>query len=144
MTVVKGKQVSIEYTLTLSDKTEVDTNVGAEPLTYTQGSEEILPALQAALLGLKVGDSKHVTISPDDGYGPLDSKAFMEVDKDRVPDGAHKVGTVLQAEGPGGRAFPVRVHEIKDDSVVLDFNHPLAGKTLVFDVKILKIAESSH
>ena len=68
VTVTDGKRISIEYTLTLSDKTQFDTNVGREPLTYTQGSQEILPTLQKALVGLKVGETKQVTLSPQDGY----------------------------------------------------------------------------
>ena len=69
--VADGKQVSIEYTLTLPDKTEVESNVGEEPLTYTQGSEQILPALQAAILGLVEGDTKTVTLEPEKAYGTL-------------------------------------------------------------------------
>jgi FKBP-type peptidyl-prolyl cis-trans isomerase 2 len=142
ITVVNGKRVSIEYTLTLPDKTQVDTNVGGEPLTYTQGEQEILPGLQKALLGLKVGETKNVTLSPEDGYGSVDPNAFQEVNKDLIPEEAQKVGTPLMTKDSSGRTHRLRVHEIKDSTVVLDFNHPLAGKTLIFDVKVLKVEES--
>ncbi len=144
MAVMDGKRVSIEYTLTLPDKTQVDTNVGKEPLTYTQGGQKILPApLQKALMGLKVGETKRVTFSPEEGYGPVDPKAFQEVNKDMLPEEARKVDAQLTAKDPSGRTRPVRVHELKENTVVLDLNHPLAGKTLIFDVKVLKIEDSA-
>lgn len=143
-TVMDGKRVSIEYTLTFPDKTQVDTNVGKEPLTYTQGEQEILPALQKALLGLKVGETKSVTLSPEEGYGSVNPDAFQEVNKDLIPEEAQKVGTPLVARDPSGRTHHLRVHEVKENTVKLDFNHPLAGKTLIFDVKILKIEDSAH
>ncbi len=132
LTVRDGKRVSIEYTLTLPDKTQVDTNVGGEPLTYTQGGQEILPALQKALVGLKVGESKQVTLSSEEGYGAVNPKAFQEVGKSSLPEEAHKVGTPLVVKDRAGRTHHARVHELKEKTVVLDFNHPLAGQTLIF------------
>ncbi len=137
--VADGKQVSIEYTLTLPDKTEVESNVGEEPLTYTQGSGQILPALQAAILGLVEGDTKTVTLEPEKAYGTLNPDAFVEVEKALVPEDLQKAGEELVARDPSGNLQRFRVHEIKEELVVLDFNHPLAGKTLTFDVKVVKI-----
>ena len=142
MTVMDGNRVSIEYTLTLPDKTQVDTNVGKDPLTYTQGGQEILLALQKAILGLKVGETKSVTLSPEEGYGPVDPNALQEVNKDLIPEEARKVGTPLVVEDSSGLSQRLRVHEVKEETVVLDFNHPLAGQTLIFDVKVLKIEDS--
>ncbi len=142
MTVADGNRVSIEYTLTLPDKTQVDTNVGKGPLTYTQGGQEILPALQKAILGLKVGETKNVTLSPEDGYGPVDPNALQEVNKDMIPEEARKVGTPLVTKDASGRPHRLRVQKVKEETVVLDFNHPLAGETLIFDVKVLKIEDS--
>jgi FKBP-type peptidyl-prolyl cis-trans isomerase 2 len=139
MTVSEGKRVSIEYTLTLADGTKVDSNVGGEPLTYTQGGQEILPALQQALVGLHVGETKQVSLSPEEGYGAVDPNAFREVEKDLIPEEARKIGAPLVARDPSGRVHHVRVHEVKDTSVVLDLNHPLAGKALNFNVTILDI-----
>ncbi len=137
--VAVGKQVSIEYTLTLPDKTEVESNVGEEPLTYTQGSGQLLPALQAAILGLVEGQTKTVTLEPEEAYGPLNPDAFVEVEKALVPEDLQKPGEELVARGPSGKLQRFRVHEIKEELVVLNFNHPLAGKTLTFDVKVVKI-----
>lgn len=135
----KGSQVSIEYTLTLEDGTKVDTNVGGEPLVYEQGSGQIIPGLESELAGLKAGDSKKVTVAPEKAYGPVDPEAFQEVEADKIPEEARTVGTMLLARDASGNGRQVRVHEIKDETVVIDFNHPLAGKTLTFDVKILEI-----
>lgn len=134
-----GNTVSIEYTLTLADGSTVDSNVGEDPLTYTQGDQQILPALEQALLGHKVGDSKQVKLSPEQGYGPVLQEAFQEVEPETVPEDARTVGTMLIATDPEGHQQPIRVHEIHEDKIVLDFNHPLAGQELTFDVKVLAI-----
>lgn len=141
--VSKGKQVSLEYTLKLDDKNVLETNVGREPMTYIHGQQEIVPGLEKALEGLSVGDQKHVTVKPVDGYGEVDPKAFQEVKKAQVPEKAWKVGAELEAKGPDGQSMFLRVTEVKADSLVLDFNHPLAGKTLYFDVKVLDVKTPS-
>ncbi len=138
--VTKGKKVSIEYTLKLEDGTVMDTNVGGKPFTFIQGSHQIIPGLEKAIEGMKVGEKKHVVLQPKDAYGEVDKNAFVEVPKDKVPKDI-KVGTYLQGTDPQGGKILVRVAEIKKDTVVLDFNHPLAGKTLFFDVKILDIQD---
>ena len=134
-----GSSVGIEYTLKLEDGTTVDSNVGGTPLTFTQGSGEILPALEEELLGAKVGDTKEVQLTAENGYGPVNPAAFQEVPLDKLPEEARVAGTMLMAGGPDGQEHPVRVHEVKEETVVLDFNHPLAGKTLNFDIKVLSI-----
>ena len=79
MAVSDGKQVSLEYTLTLEDKSKVDSNVGKDPLTYTQGAHEIIPGLEKQLTGLKVGDTKHIEIPPAEGYGEVDPARKQEL-----------------------------------------------------------------
>jgi FKBP-type peptidyl-prolyl cis-trans isomerase SlyD len=140
-TVTEGKDVSLEYTLTLDDKSVVESNVGKQPLTYTHGTRQIIPGLEKALEGLAVGDTKEVTVTPSDGYGEKDPNALQEVQKKLIPPDALVVGAQLQGKTPDGQMVYPRVAEIKDDTVVLDFNHPLAGKTLHFDVKILDIKQ---
>lgn len=137
-----GKQISIEYTLTLDDGTEADTNVGGQPLVYTHGGGQILPALESQLTGLGVNETKHVELSAEQGYGEVDPKAFQKVEPSLVPEDARKVGTVLMAQGPQGQRVPVRVSEISDEEITLDLNHPLAGRGLIFDVKILSIEDA--
>jgi FKBP-type peptidyl-prolyl cis-trans isomerase SlyD len=138
-TITEGKNVSLEYTLTLDDKSVVESNVGKQRLTYTHGTRQIIPGLEKALEGLAVGDTKEVTVAPADGYGEKDPEALQEVQKTLIPSDALVVGTRLQGKTPDGHMVYPRVAEIKDDTVMLDFNHPLAGKTLHFNVKILDI-----
>jgi FKBP-type peptidyl-prolyl cis-trans isomerase 2 len=136
-----GKKVSIEYTLTLEDKTKVGSNVGQDPLVFTQGNHEIIPGLEKQLNGLKAGDSKRVEVSPEEGYGNVDPARTQEVPKERVPEDARKVGAKLTGQGPDGQLLFAEVTEIKDNTIVLDMNHPLAGKKLIFDVKVLKVED---
>jgi len=140
--VTTGKQVSIEYTLKLEDKSVVDSNVGAEPLTFIQGSHNIIPGLENSLDGMKIGDSKQVTVKPDDAYGSVNKDAVSEIKKEQIPQDALKVGAVLQGQNPDGQVIIARVVEIKEDTVLLDYNHPLAGKTLHFDIKILDVQDA--
>jgi FKBP-type peptidyl-prolyl cis-trans isomerase SlyD len=137
--IAEGKQVSLEYTLTLEDKTKVDSNVGKTPLVYTQGSHDIIPGLEKQLTGLKVGESKRIEVSPEEGYGPVDPSRKQEVPKDKIPEDARKVGAKLTGRSPNGQLMFAQVTEIKDNIVVLDLNHPLAGKKLIFDIKVLKV-----
>jgi FKBP-type peptidyl-prolyl cis-trans isomerase SlyD len=139
MTVVAGKIVTLEYTLRLEDQSLVESNVGAEPLTYTHGSEEIIRGLEKGLEGMAVGERKEVTVPPSEGYGVIHPEGLFEVTKARIPTEGLRVGAQLEATAPDGRPVYPRVSEIRDDSVVLDLNHPLAGKTLYFDVKVLDI-----
>lgn len=134
-----GSRVSFEYTLTDDAGTVLDSNKGGEPFAYTQGARQIVPGLEAALAGLRAGDVKKVTVKPEDGYGTVDPKAQIEVGRERVPADV-KVGSQLTGRAASGETRAVRVKEIKDKTVVLDLNHPLAGKTLLFDVRILSVA----
>jgi FKBP-type peptidyl-prolyl cis-trans isomerase SlyD len=141
MTVSGGKEVSIEYTLKLEDQSVVDTNVGGEPLVYVQGSHQIIPGLEKAMEGMKSGENRQITVKPEEGYGKVEAEALVEVDKKQVPPDAQKVGAQLQGQNEQGQVFTARVLEVRDEKVLLDFNHPLAGKTLYFDIKVLNVKE---
>lgn len=147
MTVSSGTKVSIEYTLRLKEDKDteavIDTNVGSEPLTYVQGSHQIIPGLEKALEGMKIGETRRVTVKPEEGYGVVDQEAFVEVKKEQIPQDALKVDTQLEGRDESGQTVYARVVEIKDQTVVLDLNHPLAGKTLYFDIKILEIQKAA-
>jgi FKBP-type peptidyl-prolyl cis-trans isomerase SlyD len=138
-----GSVVSLQYSLTGEDGKLIESNKGQEPLKYTHGKKQIVPGLEKELTGMKVGAEKRVKVKPEDGYGAVDSKAFQEVPKEQVPPNGLKVGAVLAAKGPQGQTIPIRVHQIKEKTVVLDLNHPMAGKTLSFDIKILDIQSAS-
>ena len=143
MTVSNGKQVSLEYTMKLDDQSVVDSNVGGEPLKVTQGKHELVPGLEKALEGMAAGEKKNVTVAPPEAYGTVDPKAFQEVDRKMVPSNAQKVGMQLEGTTTDGRKVFPRISEVKNETVVLDFNHPLAGKTLHFDVKVLDVAQAT-
>lgn len=142
MTVSNGKQVTLEYTMKLDDQSVVDTNVGGEPLKVTQGRHEVIPGLEKALEGMTVGEKKNVTVAPAEAYGTADPKAFQEVDKKLLPPESVKVGAQLEGKTTDGRTVYPRISEVKNETVVLDFNHPLAGKTLHLDVKVLEVAQA--
>lgn len=142
-TVKDGSVVSLQYTLSGEDGKTIESNKGKEPLKYTHGQRQIVPGLEREIAGMKVGGEKHVKVKPEDGYGPVNPDAFQEVPKEQVPAEGLKVGTVLAARGPQGQVVPVRIHQIKDKTVVVDLNHPMAGKTLVFDVKVLDIQNAA-
>lgn len=131
-----GRTVALEYTLKLDDGSVVQTNKDSEPLKYTQGENQILPALERELEGMEVDEQKIVELAAEDAYGDVNPEAFKEVPSEQIPEGARRVGARLSAQGYTGT---IRVAEIKDDTVVLDFNHPLAGKDLTFDVRVVAI-----
>ena len=137
--VEKGSSVKIEYTLKDDKGAVLDTNTGKDALAFTQGAQQIIPGLDKALLGMKAGDSKKVTVKPEDAYGAADPKAEAEVPKESLPQGAAVVGTRLLARGQDGQPRPVTVKAVKDTTVLLDLNHPLAGKTLFFDIKVVSV-----
>ena len=142
MGVSSGKLVSIEYTLRLDDQSVVETTVGADPLTYIHGTQQIVPGLERALEGMEVGESKQVEIPPEESYGIPDASAFREIRKDHVPPEAICVGAQLQGRSRSGQVVYGRVAQLRDETVIIDFNHPLAGKTLHFDVKVIDIQET--
>lgn len=137
-----GKEVSLEYSVFSQDGKVIDSNVGEDPIIFLQGSHQILPALEEAIKGLREGDSKKVTLLPDQAYGQIDPEAFREVDPDAIPEQMRYEGAVLGVQDESGQQYRIRVHEVNEAKVVVDFNHPLAGQTLVFDMKILGIQES--
>ena len=137
--VAPGYQVSLEYTLSDEKGAQIQTNKGEAPLIYTPGKQQILPGLEKALDGMHVGEEKDVKLPPEEAYGPIDKEAFQEVPKSKIPAEGLKVGTPLRAQSPDGRTMMARISEIKDDTVVVDLNHPLAGKTLAFHVRILDV-----
>jgi FKBP-type peptidyl-prolyl cis-trans isomerase SlyD len=137
--VAPGYQISLEYTLSDEKGAQIQTNKGEAPIVYTPGKSEILPGLEKALDGMHVGEEKDVKLPPEEAYGPVDKEAFQEVPKSSIPAAGLKVGAPLRAQSPDGRSMMARVSEIKEKTVVVDLNHPLAGKTLAFHVKILDV-----
>lgn len=140
MTQVKaGDTVKIHYKGTLSDGSVFDSSEGREPLEFTVGSGEIIPGLDTALEGMEVGEEKTVEIAADEAYGQHDPNGRQEIPRSQIPEDIPlDIGTALQMQLPDGRAMPVTVAEVSEETVVLDANHPLAGKDLTFEVEMVE------
>lgn len=140
LTVVDDLVVSLDYTLRLDDGEVIDTSTtdDREPLEFLQGRGQIIvPGLEQALYGMTVGDEKDVEVTPAEGYGEHDPHAYQETARDVFPpDMTLEPGMGLRMRDGSGQAFEVFVADVRPDSVLLDFNHPLAGETLYFHVKI--------
>jgi FKBP-type peptidyl-prolyl cis-trans isomerase SlyD len=131
--------VSFEYTLSDENGEVLQSNKGKEPVTYTHGQHEIIPGLEKGLAEMEINQEKSIRVRPEEAYGQVDPQGFKEVPKSDIPATELDVGTPLNARGPQGEELLIHVSEVKGDTVVLDFNHPLAGKTLHFDVKVVDI-----
>ncbi|MEC8306849.1 MAG: FKBP-type peptidyl-prolyl cis-trans isomerase, partial [Chlamydiota bacterium] len=117
----------------------VDTNIGGDPLTFLYGKQEILPALESALQGMSVGETSHITLAPEDAYGLASRRAFQEVALEALPKLFRYPGALLAIGDPEAGELLVKVESVDRKKALLNFNHPLSGKTLVFDVRILFI-----
>ena len=135
----KGKEVSIEYSVFLEDKTPVDSNVGKEPLVFRAGDQKVLAAVENVVSGMNVGERKEVILMPEEAYGMVNPDAIKEVEAKHIPLEHRIPGTMLVVPNPEEGDMLIQVKDVKPDSVILDFNHPLAGKTLIFDVKVLEV-----
>jgi FKBP-type peptidyl-prolyl cis-trans isomerase SlyD len=140
-----GNDISIEYTLSTKEGEVINSNVGGEPFTYRQGvkSMECMGGVQKRLAGHKAGDRLSLLLPPEEACGPVDSKAVIELALALIPEQAQQVGRTITLPGPHGTELHGTIKEIKKNSVVLDVNHRLAGKTVRFDVRILKIVKGA-
>jgi FKBP-type peptidyl-prolyl cis-trans isomerase SlyD len=145
MKIANGNVVGIDYSLHLGDGRVVDASSPGEPLTYLHGEGQIVPGLESALEGLDVGDQKKVVVTPGDGYGDHDPRGIQEVPKDAFPAGFDpQVGMELTAEGPNGEPVPFTIREVRPQTILIDLNHPLAGKTLHFDVTVREVRAATE
>ena len=139
ITIQKGKEVSFDYTLTVEGQI-IDSSQNKEPLTYVHGEGKIIPGLARQLEGMKIGDKKDIPVNPEEAYGEINPNAFQEVPKSKLPGNVEpRIGMTLQANAPDGRSQLVRITEVKDDSIVIDMNHPLAVKKLNFQIEVVSI-----
>jgi FKBP-type peptidyl-prolyl cis-trans isomerase SlyD len=142
--ITKNKVVEIHYILTGDDKQTIDASEKDSPLPYLHGYQQIVPGLEKALAGKKVGDKLTVEVSPEEGYGTFNEELVKEIEKDQFPNGSKiEAGEMFEASGPDGNPMIIRITEVKDDTVTIDGNHPLAGKNLFFDIEIVSIREAT-
>ena len=138
-----GQIVSMDYTLHV-DGEMLDTSSGHEPLEFLQGAGNIIPGLEEELYGMAIGENKKVIVQPDDGYGVLDPDAFVDVPREQFPASIPlEIGVEIQVTDQSGNPMNARIDSVDEDSVKLDFNHPLAGKQLNFAIKIVSIRKAS-
>ncbi len=140
LTVADDMVVTLDYTLTLDNGEVVDSTQDRAPLTYLSGAGQLLPAFEKAVQGLGVGDEARFTLSPEDGYGVYDEEAVEEVSIDQFPAGQEIYpGMTVGVQDMSGHIYEAYIADITDDVVTLDFNHPLAGEALNFEVKVRAI-----
>jgi FKBP-type peptidyl-prolyl cis-trans isomerase SlyD len=145
MKVGKGTVVSVDYRLHLGDGEIVDESEPGEPLRYLHGRGEIVPGLEKELEGLSTGDSRQVVVAPKDGYGQHDPRGVQSVPRSAFPtDQRVEVGMKFVGQGDDGQPVPIAVREVSGDTVVIDLNHPLAGKTLHFDVTVREVRAATE
>jgi len=138
--VKKGDTIQVHYTGKFEDGKEFDSSLNRQPLQFEVGAGRVIKGFEDAVIGLQTGDKKTVTVSAEDAYGSYDENLLIEIPKKNVPeDVTPEVGMRLQLVNQQGQAAHVVVTEILDKTVRLDANHPLAGKTLVFDLEVLEI-----
>lgn len=136
-----GDKLRIHYTGRLEDGAVFDTSENREPLEFTVGSGEIIPGLDAGVVGMAVGETREVTVAPEDGYGHRDASRIHAVPREAVPDDVPtEPGTQLSVKTQDGGTVPVIVAEVTESHITLDANHPLAGRQLTFDVTLVEIA----
>ena len=140
-TVQDGLVVSMDYKLTV-DGEVLDSSDDAGPLQFLAGYGNIVPGLEREMAGMKIGESKDVVVAPADGYGEFDEEAFMEVPRNEFPSDLQlEEGIELNVTDEDGQNQYARVENITDESVRLDFNHPLAGAELHFTVKVVALRD---
>ena len=136
--------VSMEYALRVDDE-EIDSSKGQDPLQFLVGHGNIISGLEREMVGMKVGDSKDVVIPPADGYGEYDEEAFMSVPRADFPkDMPLEEGVELTVRDDTGQARYARIETIDGDTITLNFNHPLAGDELHFNVKVVGLREPTE
>lgn len=140
MQVKKGDVVRVHYTGTLVDGSQFDSSVGRAPLEFTVGAGQMIAGFDAGVLGMIVGDKKTIQVDPENGYGQKDPTAIIEFPSSNIPEGmAVEVGMKLNLQNQYGQPVPVEVVEVKEDIIIMDANHFLAGKDLVFEVELVEI-----
>ena len=140
MQVKSGDVVRVHYTGTLEDGSQFDSSVGRAPLEFTVGAGQMIAGFDAGVDGMAVGEKKTILIDPDHGYGQKDPTAIIEFPLSNIPEGmAVEVGMKLNLQNQYGQPVPVVVMEVKEEVIIMDANHFLAGKDLTFDVEIVEI-----
>lgn len=136
--ITQGSTVEVHYTGRFIDGEIFDSSEGKDPLQFQIGSGQIIPGFEEAIMGKNIGEKVSITIAPEQAYGQLREDLIVEVPVDKMP-GTVEVGQLLQADGGDGQVVQVIVKEVKEEVIVIDGNHPLAGQDLLFDIEVVSI-----
>lgn len=134
---IEGNLIAFEFTMRDEKEVIIDSNVGKDPMIFQSGTGEMLPALEEELLKMPVGELTRVVLTPEQAYGPVVPAAFKDFPEEMIPEAARQVGRKVMSRSPQGEERMIDVVAVNDGKVTLDFNHPLAGMTLYFDVKVV-------
>ena len=139
-TVENGNTVSVHYTGTLNDGTQFDSSREREPLSFLVGDGQVIPGFESAVLGMQEGETKTITILAENAYGPKNDQAVQVVERSRFPNGFEgNVGESVTGQTGEGQAFRATIVSVEENTVTRDFNHPLAGQDLTFEVELVSI-----
>ncbi|MBU2639243.1 MAG: peptidylprolyl isomerase [Nanoarchaeota archaeon] len=143
MAVKDGDKVGVEYEGKLENGEVFDSSKHGEhshPLEFEVGKGQVIKGFDEAVLGMEEGEEKEVTIKPEEGYGPRNEQLVKKFPKDKLPaDQEPKEGMMLAVGLPDGRKIPARITKVEEKEIEVDLNHPLAGKVLIFKIKVVKI-----
>lgn len=135
-----GDKVKVHYNGLLEDGTEFDTSREKDPLEFTLGEQTVIAGFEDSVIGMEVGEKKSISIPPEQAYGEMRENLIVEVARTQLPqDVEPKVGMMLQASSPDGDSTQVTIVAVKDDTITIDGNHPLAGQQLKFDLELVEI-----
>jgi peptidylprolyl isomerase len=139
----KGDKVKVHYNGKLTSGEQFDSSEGREPLAFTVGAGQMIKGFDDAIPGMVVGEKKTINIAPENAYGEKNMEAIIEFPKSNIPSEMKlEAGMKLQLQNQAGQPIPVVVTEVKDEVVILDANHELAGKDLIFDIELVEITAS--
>ena len=147
MKIVKGNKVKVEYEGKFDNGEIFDSSKHGEhshPLEFVVGKGQVIPGFEEAVIGLKKGDEKEIKLESEEAYGNYDSTLKREIPKEVIPEGQEiKEGMIIVMQTPEGYKLPARIVSISDDSFTIDLNHPLAGKKLIFNIKVIGVEENN-
>ena len=142
--VTVNSTVKVHYTGKLADGEVFDTSDGKEPIEFTLGQGQLIPGFEKGLIDMKLNEKKTITVAKEEAYGDVNKDLIQEVKKTELPqDMTPEVGMGLVSKSPDGQEMNLMVVEVKEESIVIDGNHPLAGKDLVFDLEVIEIKEAT-
>ena len=141
--VTTGQVVSVHYTGTFDDGEQFDSSHDRDALTFQVGNGQMISGFEAAVVGMSIGETKNITLAPTEAYGETLPQLVQQVPLEQFPQGFQfEVGATVQGEAETGQPVFANIVEVQDDSIVLDFNHPLAGKSLNFEIELLTVEET--